>query len=98
MALHLLFYASFTLMLGTLFNSIGPVIGMSLGVLFGGFFVKGILPPGVVDFTPWNLILPIAEQVAQGETLESVLPIIATAVWSVVFVGVAVWRFRREEL
>jgi ABC-2 type transport system permease protein len=36
MALHMLFYLSFTLMLGTLLNGRGPVSAIGLGFLFGG--------------------------------------------------------------
>jgi hypothetical protein len=32
-----------------------------------------------------------------GQPLSSATPILATAVWSIVFVGIALWRFGREE-
>lgn len=96
--LGLLFYLSFSLMLGTLFQGRGAVIGIGLGLLFGGSII--------VNFVP-NIayILPVAFQniapaVAQGQTLpqQAVIEIAATAAWCVVFMGIALWRFERQEL
>jgi hypothetical protein len=32
-----------------------------------------------------------------GQSLFTATPIVATAVWSIIFVAVALWRFKREE-
>jgi ABC-2 type transport system permease protein len=101
LALHMLFYLTLTLMLGTLFNDRGPVIGIPIGILFSAMFLLGY----VGDFalvTPW-LIIPsgsyqgLATEVMLGQPLASITPVLATAVWSLIFVAVALWRFGREE-
>ena len=40
---------------------------------------------------------PQAGYLALGKPLPTAVPIIATALWWVLFVGVAIWRMRREE-
>jgi len=96
MVLHLLFYLAFTLMLGTLFDTRGPVAGIGLGFLFGGQIVPNFAPEWLTLIFPWKLseLAP-----ALGGALPPVwpIPVIATAIWTVVFIGVALWRFGREE-
>ena len=61
--------------------------------------------PWLLKVMPWNLLLPfgfgdkspLAGYLMLGAPLPTVIPIIATAVWCVLFFGVALWRFRREE-
>ena len=98
MALHMLFYLSFTLMLGTLFNARGPVSAIGLGFLFGGQIFPNFLPEWATLIFPWKLS-ELAPALALGQELPPVwpIPIIATAVWIVVFIAVALWRFSREE-
>jgi ABC-2 type transport system permease protein len=104
LGLHLLFYLALTLMLGTLFTERGPVIGIPLAILFGAQFIQGFLP-WITPLMPWELIMPqqdgnfaIAMQAMVGQPVSNLVPVIATAVWIIVFVGVAIWRFGREEL
>jgi ABC-2 type transport system permease protein len=103
LALNLLFFLTLTLMLGTLYNNRGPVIGIPIGVMFLGQLVLGVLPQAAY-IMPWVLSLPqnagipsLATQIMRSEPLWSVLPIIATAIWCVIFVAVAIWRFNRDE-
>lgn len=103
MALHLLFYLTLTLMLGTLFNERGPVIGIPLGLLFGAQIIMGVAP-ALAQIMPWQIVMPtgntpdaLAVMVMLGQPLPTTTPIIATAIWVVVFVAVSVWRFQREE-
>ena len=98
LGLHLLFYLTLTLMLGTLFNERGPVIGIPLAILFASQFLMSQLG-SLVQFTPWPIVKDpaLAVQAIMGQPLDSVTPIVATAVWSVVFVAVAIWRYQREE-
>jgi ABC-2 type transport system permease protein len=103
LALHLLFYLTLTLMLGTLFNDRAAVMGIAIGLLFGAQFVAGLLPV-LVHIMPWTIIMPInanpeglAYQVMSGQPVSTVTPIIGTAVLTLVFIGVALWRFEREE-
>ena len=106
-ALHLAFYLCLTLMLGTLFNSRGPVMGIPLAVFFGGMILIGatvtvdgvtrsLLPPWLLNLTPWPLT-DTAVALVQTQSMVSLVPIIATAWWSIIFVLLALWRFQREE-
>lgn len=101
-ALHLMFYLTLTLMLGTLFKDRAAILGISIGLLFGAQFIAQLVPV-LVQVMPWSIVMPInapvslADLVMAGQPLPTVLPIIGTAVLSIVFVGVALWRFEREE-
>jgi ABC-2 type transport system permease protein len=46
--LHTLFYLALTLMLGTLFNTRGPIGGIAMGVLFAGFLLPNVMPQAAV--------------------------------------------------
>jgi ABC-2 type transport system permease protein len=103
--LNLLFYLTLALMLATLFQGRGAVLGIALILVWGSM----ITPLGVLlaDVMPWRLLIDLGkngalpalgEYLVQGVPLPTVTPIIATAVWCVLFTGVAIWRFRREEL
>lgn len=101
--LTLLFYLALTLMLGTLVNSRGAVIGLPLLLIFGYQLFLG-LAPWLMSVMPWALTMTMSEAqpamaltLAQGQPVTDWLPAIATALWTVVFVGVAVWRFERED-
>ena len=98
MSLHMLFYVSFTVMLGTLFNGRGPVSAIGLGFLFGGQIFPNFLPGWVTLIFPWKLS-ELAPALALGQPLPPgwPIPIIATAVWTVVFIVIALWSFGREE-
>jgi len=106
--LNLLFYITLALMLATLFHSRGPVLGIALVVAWSGpmqFIAQPMekYAPWLDSVLPWRLLMPIgntsplAGYLAMGQPLPTVVPIIATALWCVLFVCVAIWRFRREE-
>jgi ABC-2 type transport system permease protein len=101
LGLNILFYLTLTVMLGTWFYERGPVIGIPIGILFGGMFLMGIVGQ-VAYLMPW-MILPVgnsqglAIEVMLGQPLTTTIPILATMVWIVVFVSTALWRFQREE-
>jgi len=98
MALGQLFYLSLTLMLGTFFNSRGPIAGIGIGFILTGLLLKGMIPIMVQIVTPWPLG-DVAGGLVLGTELPSVwpVPIIATSVWIVVMIALALWRFGREE-
>ena len=98
MALHMLFYVTFTIILGTLFSSRGPVAAIGLGFLFGGQIFPNFLPAWVTMIFPWKLS-ELAPALALGQPLPPgwTIPLLATAVWTIVFIAVALWRFEREE-
>jgi ABC-2 type transport system permease protein len=98
LVLNLLFYLALSLMLGTFFNSRGPV----LGIAFGIFFVQQILGQleGVVPVVPAYMPMKLLEMclpVAMGQPLPAVAPILSVTVASVLFVAVAIWRFAQQE-
>jgi ABC-2 type transport system permease protein len=96
-ALGLLYFLALTIMLGTLFDQRGPVIGITLGVLFGGMILVGLVPEVA-------LVMPIqfhnmAVVLAEGGSLSSdwIVSVISTVISILVFSGIAIWRFGREE-
>lgn len=97
-ALIVMFYLMLTLMLGTLFENRGPIIGIGIAIVLAGMFFKNMLPPLVLNVTPW-LVGDISGGIAMGITLPDnwFVPVIATTVWILVFTAVALWRFSREE-
>jgi ABC-2 type transport system permease protein len=97
-ALHQTFYIALTLMLGTLFNARGPVGGVAIGFFIAGMILPNFLPKWVPLFMPWMLIQGAAK-VAQWKPfpLQLWIPSVATAVYTVIFLLVALWRFEREE-
>ena len=97
-ALALLFYLALTVLLGVLFPQRGPVLGIALGVHFGGSLLVNLLPQ-------LGLVLPVrladlGGALALGRPLPATAAatLAATAAWSAVFVAVALWRFERQEL
>lgn len=98
LVVHMLFYLSLTLMLGTIFSSRGGVAGISLGFMFAGSLLLNVLPSGAAMLFPWSL-QQIAGMMGMGQSLPAgwQAPVIATALWIPVFLGIAFWRFGREE-
>jgi ABC-2 type transport system permease protein len=91
-------YISLVIMLGVLFGSRGPVLGIALGTMFGGRMIAGIFPPIAY-------VLPVTmDGIAQAVVLGMPLPVmlvsqvISTAVLTIVFTLVALWRFQKIEL
>ena len=105
--LNLLFYMTLALMLATLFNSRAPGLGISLLIAWAGPMQILAKPmeeyvPWLENILPWKLLSsfgepPLAGYLALGAHLPTVVPIIATVLWCALFVGMALWRFRREE-
>jgi len=96
--LALAFYISLTIMLGVLFRSRGPLLGIPLGIMFGGRLFAGF-------FQPIAYVLPIsmdgiAQMIILGMPMPTVLvsQVISTAVLIIVFTLVALWRFQQIEL
>jgi ABC-2 type transport system permease protein len=100
--LALLFYLTLTLMLGTLFDHAGAVVGLALAVLFGQQLV---LTTPIAPFLPWALTAPVGQSpVSDASALMLGQPIPApgamavAAVGCIVFFAVAIRRFQRAEL
>jgi ABC-2 type transport system permease protein len=98
MALHTLFYLALTLLLGTIYNNRGPIGGIAMGVPFAGFLPPNLVPQAAMMALPWTLSKS-AIGLVLGSQLPPVwiIPVVATALWIAVFMGVALWRFGREE-
>lgn len=101
LSLILFFYLSLTLMLGTIFNSRGPVIGIGIGIMVAQSLLRQLL----VTWVPWiplvipDTVLQFTGSIVQGQPLPSgwQIPIIITALLSILFILIAMWRFNREE-
>ena len=100
--LNLLFYLTLTVMLSTISNGRGLTMGVPLLIIFGS--ILSGMAPWLIDVMPWTLTTDIganrpmiALSVAMGQPLPNRLPVIATAVWCLIFTGIALWRFQREE-
>jgi ABC-2 type transport system permease protein len=102
LSLYLFFYLSLTLMLGTIFGSRGPVLGIAIAVAIGSMLSIGNV---FASFLPWIVVvLPeaipgILTFLVQGEALPDVwpIPIILMSVYSLLFIALAIWRFKHEE-
>ncbi len=106
--LNLLFFLTLALMLATFFNGRGPVLGISLVLAWVGpmpFLSAPILKYAswLYDIMPWKLLIdfntnqPLALYLANSRPLPTMVPIIASALWCVLFTAVATWRMSREE-
>lgn len=97
-----LFYLTLTLLLGVVAKGRGAVLGIPLALIFGYQIVLGIVPQ-LATIMPWKLTTPIgpegavALQVATQQPNIDPLPIVITAAWCVLFTGVAIWRFGKQE-
>lgn len=103
--LSLLFYLILAMMLATLFRGRGPVLGIAMCVAWGWMLIQ---PPAWLDaLLPWKLLTgptmdaetvpSLAGHLILGEPLPTLVPIIATALWCVLFTAIAFWRIRRVE-
>ncbi len=98
MLLTLFFYLSLVILLGVLFESRGPVLGIAFGVMFSGMMLANFIPQ-IAYVLPWTMD-KIALLVVLGIPLPAmfVSQLIAAAVLSIVFLLVALWRFQHIEL
>ena len=98
LAVHTLFYLTLTLMLGTVFNSRTHILGIALGSVMGGTLISGIIKP-LIYITPW-VLGSSTELVVMGKTAAPELvtyPLVATALWCLIFTSVALEKFARME-
>jgi hypothetical protein len=81
-----------------LFENRGPVLGIAFGVLLGGLILRSFIPP-ILYVVPLSMD-GIALMVMQGTPLPPIFvsQLISTAVLSILFILVALWRFQRTEL
>ncbi|AHY45564.1 ABC-2 family transporter protein [Rubrobacter radiotolerans] len=98
LALGLFFYLALSLFLGTVFESRGPLAGCVFGFMVAGFMIANYAPWLTAAF-PWLFFQSgfylVTEGFIPGYGLVSIP---ATALWSVLFVYLALQRFKRAEL
>lgn len=98
----LFFYLTLTIMLGSITNSRGIVIGIPI-LINMGYQLFLILGEWIGEVMPWNLVNSLGTKPAmamlliQGQPLPTITPLVATVLWSIVFIVVALWRFSLEE-
>lgn len=102
--IHAFFWATLTWMMGTFSNSTGVVIAVPMAVLFGAWFLVGIIP-GVEYITPLALAFGqeggdfpgMAASLMNGDAPYSWLPLVFALIFTGVFLAVGIRRFNREE-
>ena len=97
--LHMLFYITLSLALGSFFNSRGPILGIGIGFIMMQDFIGGL----VGSYFPWfpsvlpSMLNTYSQLVNLGQPIPSIVPIISVVVCTLVFTGLAIWRFNRTE-
>jgi ABC-2 type transport system permease protein len=98
LALGLLFYLSLSLLLGTVFESRGPLAGTVFGFMVAGFMIANYAPWLTAAF-PWLFFQSGFNLVAQQQIpAYNLISIPATGLWTVLFVLLTLRRFERTEL
>ncbi len=103
-SLHTFYWIALVLMMGTLSESSSVVIAVPIALYFAFWMGSGLIP-GLIYISPLLLtfspdpdnISSVAASLISGEPVFSWLPVILTAVVSVVFIVVAILRFNRQE-
>ena len=98
LALGLLFYLALSLLLGTVFESRGPLAGTVFGFMVAGFMIANYAPWLTAAF-PWLFFQSGFNLVAQERIpAHNLISIPATALWTGLFVLLALRRFELAEL
>ena len=98
LALGLLFYLALSLLLGTVFESRGSLAGTVFGFMVAGFMIANYAPWLTAAF-PWLFFQSGYYLVTQGQIpVYGLISIPATALWTVLFIFLALRRFERAEL
>ena len=98
LTVHTFFYLTLTLMLGTLFNNRASILAIALGSVLGGGLLGGFIQP-LFSVTPW-MLPKVAWMVTTGQAVPADLgfaPLVATLLWSLVFIFVALVKFEKME-
>lgn len=95
--LTLFFYLTLVIMLGTIFEERGAVLGIAVGVLLGGLIASKFTP--LVSFFLPVTMPDVALELMQGQPLPviAISQLVTAGVWSLLFTIVALWRFSHEE-
>jgi ABC-2 type transport system permease protein len=101
---NILFYLTLTLMLGTIFEHTGPVIGIPIAFLFVQNISLSFFPV-LVRYIPWTLAIPangaanpsLAMNLMAGIAVPTFMPLYVALIAGALFVGLALWIFQRQE-
>jgi ABC-2 type transport system permease protein len=102
-ALSTFFWLTLTLMAGTFFESTAGVIAVPLVVFFAMWFLPSLLTflthvsPVMLFVGPGDAYPAVSASLMSGQAPFSWIPVIATAIFSIVFIAVAIWRFNQQE-
>jgi len=102
-ALNMFYWITLVLMMGTLSDSSSVVIAVPIALFFVFTYGTGLvhqliyISPLMLIFSPDERIKPLTISFISGDPVFSWLPLILTVVSSVIFIGVAIWRFNRQE-
>jgi len=102
-ALSTFFWLTLTLMAGTFFESTAGVIAVPLVVFFAMWFLPSLLTflthvsPVILFVGPGDPFPGVSASLMSGQAPFSWIPVIATAIFSIVFIAVAIWRFNQQE-
>jgi ABC-2 type transport system permease protein len=98
LALGLLFYLALSLLLGTVFESRGPLAGSVFGFMVAGFMIANYAPWLTAAF-PWLFFQSGYYLVTRGQIpAYGLISVPTTALWTVLFIFLALRRFERAEL
>ena len=97
--LHMMFFLTMSLLVGTLFNNRKTVLFVGITFFVLELLLQKILPPEIIVS---KIVLPgpnisISEALMRGVPIFSIWPIIIAIVFCIIFVLLAIWRFKREE-
>jgi ABC-2 type transport system permease protein len=102
--LHTFYWIALVLMMGTLLESSGGVIGVTMVLYFVFWYGPSLIPPLtyispiVLTFSPApDQMSALSVSFMTGGPVFSWLPLIATIVSCIVFIAVAIRRFNRQE-
>jgi hypothetical protein len=76
-------------------------LGIALGFMFAGFVIPNAWPDAAMIF-PWMLgqlalVLALGPGSPGPIPPTAIVPVVATILWIVIFVALALWGFRKEE-
>lgn len=92
------FYLSLTLLLGVVLNNRGAILGICLGLLFGGQLMLNFIPE-LMYATPFGFgNLAAATAVSISLPPEFKIALFATAVWALLFNLIGIWQINRLEV
>lgn len=99
-----LFFSALTLLLGTVSDSRGFVIGIPLALLLLYQPISSLLAP-IMSFLPYALVLsgapgaaPLVLSVVMGGPISNWMPLVTTILIGAVLTVLATWNFSRQEL